>query len=102
MRGARVCAEAACWTAAESAREMSLTSRRPGGRGLASAASGRVGLVQTDLGNVRPDRALAERTGYGDAVLPVEHVITATALVELDRLHPAPDRTAAASHSNRD
>ena len=44
--------------------------------------------VQPDLRDKRPNRALAKRTGHGDAVVPVEHVVAAAALVELDRVHP--------------
>ena len=36
---------------------------------------GRVG--QPDLGDKRPDRALAKRTSHGDAVAPVEYVASA-------------------------
>jgi hypothetical protein len=32
---------------------------------------------------------VAQRTGHGDAVVPVEHVVGAAALVQLDRVHPA-------------
>ena len=45
--------------------------------------------VQPNLGDKRPDRALAKRTGHGDAVVPVEHVVGAAASVELDGVHPA-------------
>ena len=45
--------------------------------------------VQPDLGDQCPDRALAEGTGHGDAVVPVEHVVSAAALVQLNRVHPA-------------
>jgi len=51
--------------------------------------SGRGRVGQPDLGDKRPDRALAERPGHGDAVVPVEHVVGAAAPVELDRVHPA-------------
>ena len=44
---------------------------------------------QPDLGDKRPHRALAKRTSHGDAVVPVEHVVGAAALVELDGVHAA-------------
>ena len=46
--------------------------------------------VQPNLRDKRPNRALAKRTSHGDAVVPVQHVVGATALVELDGVHPAP------------
>src|SRR5215472_18812080 len=50
---------------------------------------GRGRVVQPDLGDKRPHRALAKRTGHGDAVAPIEHVVGAAASVELDGVHPA-------------
>jgi hypothetical protein len=41
-----------------------------------------------NLGDKRPNRALAKRTSHGDAVAPVEHVAGAAAPVELDGVHP--------------
>ena len=38
-------------------------------------------VVQPDLGDKRANRALAKRTGHGDAVVPVEHVVGAAASV---------------------
>jgi len=46
-------------------------------------------VVQPNLGDKRPNRALAKRTSHGDAVAPVEHVVGAAASVELDGVHPA-------------
>ena len=46
-------------------------------------------LVQPNLGGPCPDRALAQCPGHGDAVVPVEDVVTAVTVVELDRVHPA-------------
>src|SRR5215470_1910960 len=45
--------------------------------------------VQPDLGDKRPHRTLAQRTGHGDAVVPVQHVVGAAAVVELDGVHAA-------------
>src|SRR5262245_47891866 len=45
--------------------------------------------VQPNLGDKRPNRALAKRAGHGDAVVPVEHVVGVAASVELDGVHPA-------------
>src|SRR5215472_9027573 len=50
---------------------------------------GRGRVVQPNLGDKRPNRALAKRTSHGDAVAPVEHVVGVTASVELDGVHPA-------------
>jgi hypothetical protein len=56
----------------------------------AALLPGRLGRAgQPDLGDQRPDRALAQRTGHGDSVVPVQHVVAAAASVELDRVHPA-------------
>src|SRR5215470_1898042 len=49
----------------------------------------RVRVVQPNLGDKRPNRALAKRTSHGDTVTPVEHVVGAAASVELDGVHPA-------------
>jgi hypothetical protein len=46
-------------------------------------------VVQPDLGDEGANGALTERTGHRDAVMAVEHVARAAALVKLDRLHPA-------------
>src|SRR6516165_11296220 len=51
--------------------------------------TGRGRVVQPNLGDKRPNRALAKRTSHGDAVVPVEHVVGAAASVELDGVHPA-------------
>ncbi len=57
--------------------------------------AGSVSIGVSALSYGVPPRPLSGRAGmkspsYGDAVITVEHVITATAVVELDRLHPAP------------
>jgi len=52
-------------------------------------ASGRAWLVHADLGDGRPDPSLAERAGDGDAMVPVEHVVPAAAVVEVDWVHAA-------------
>ena len=46
-------------------------------------------VVQPNLGDKRPNRALAKRTSHGDAVVPVKHVVGTAASVELDGVHPA-------------
>jgi hypothetical protein len=56
-------------------------------RARRSASSGRSRPGPADLGDGRPDRALAERAGDRDAVVPVEHVVVAAAPVQLDRVH---------------
>ena len=53
--------------------------RRPSGFGAAEA----------DVGDVSQDPALAKRAGDSDAVVPVEHVILATASVQVHRIHSA-------------
>jgi hypothetical protein len=45
--------------------------------------------VQPNLGDKRANRVLAKRTGHGDAVAPIKHVVGAAASVELDGVHPA-------------
>jgi len=52
-------------------------------------ASGRAWLVHADLGDGRPDPALAERAGDGDAMVPVERVVPVAAVVEIDWVHAA-------------
>ena len=53
------------------------------------AARRMAGQGRADLGHGRPDLALAERAGDGDAVVPVHHVVVAVAVVELDGVHAA-------------
>src|SRR5262249_46006814 len=60
----------------------------PCGFGRSWCRRGRGRVVQPNLGDKRPNRALAKRTSHGDAVAPVEHVVGAAASVELDGVHP--------------
>src|SRR5215469_3306106 len=56
--------------------------------GAVLVPGGRDRVVQPNLGDKRPNRALAKRTSYGDAVVPVEHVVGGVASVEFDGIHP--------------
>src|SRR5260370_34673752 len=56
---------------------------------LAGGGAGITAWPSFDLGDGRPDRALAERPRDGDAVVPIAYVVAVAALIQLDRLDAA-------------
>ena len=79
--GIRASMTVPCWRCCVSSQQ----DRRSG----LSAGIRYIWLIQADIGDVRQDLAFAEGAGDSDAVVPVKHVVLATASIEVHGVHSA-------------